>query len=294
MIELTRKIERIPEKIKFGLLGAPLIKSFAEHRYRRRLESFAGSIPPISEARSQIVDALNDRGVFSSSLQQFTVCPSRSLRKPVDQLMADLQVDIGDRRQSIVISQDHIIKYPEIYLWGIDESMLDIAENYLGLPVLYQRVDVRRDFAHTDTPFHNTQWHLDTADRRIIKLIIYLNDVSAGGGPFEYIPKDRSGTICQALNYRSGFVSDEAMQSLVPTKDWRLCTGSLDTIVMASTADTFHRIRAPVDADRLSITYSYTSRQPVRTFGKVHVSPQDVLAISKHLTERQIQCISPD
>jgi len=44
-------------------------------------------------------------------------------------------------------------------------------------------------------------------DRRMLKIIIYLNDVNLHGGLFEYIPKHLTSLTSQRFNYSSGFVS---------------------------------------------------------------------------------------
>jgi len=62
------------------------------------------------------------------------------------------------------------------------------------------------------------QWHLDVEDR-MLKIIIYLNDVNLHGGPFEYIPKYSSSLLSQSLNYSSGLLSDEVMKTVVPISD---------------------------------------------------------------------------
>ena len=86
-------------------------------------------------------------------------------------------------------------------------------------------------------------WHLDREDRRMLKIIIYLNDVSEEGGPFQYIPKSLTSTISSdrliVLYY--GYIDDKTMEQVVPQSKWKSCLGSAGTVVIADTASNFHR-----------------------------------------------------
>ncbi|NJP22459.1 MAG: hypothetical protein HC763_29460 [Hydrococcus sp. CRU_1_1] len=103
--------------------------------------------------------------------------------------------------------------HTEILLWGLGERLLDIVENYIGLPLLFHGVDLRRDAA--DAPLTDARyWHRDIDDERMIKVIIYLNNVGQTGGPYEYIPRSFSEHLNTALDYKSGFIADEAIAKL--------------------------------------------------------------------------------
>ena len=51
--------------------------------------------------------------------------------------------------------------------------------------------------------------HHDTEDRRVLKLLVWLNDVDLDGGPFEYIERSRTPAAVRALRYVTGYLSDE-------------------------------------------------------------------------------------
>jgi hypothetical protein len=294
LTRFSKKIRRVPGKIKLILLGFPIIKSIDQLRYKRRLAAFVEATPHISASAADVVTSVNREGAFLTAIENLPCCHNSSLLTSVDRLLPELQKDNCGKENSVRISHEHIIKFPDIYLWGLDEKLLDIAENCLGLPAFYHRVEVRRDLVNQGNPTPASQWHRDPADYRIFKLIVYLNDVSAGDGPFEFIARTKTAAASRALKYHSGYVSDAVMESLVPREHWQPCTGARGSVVVGDTASVFHRIQAPVNSHRLSITFTYTSRKPVRVYDEISLPAQDIANLGRYLTERQKQCLFLD
>ena len=75
---------------------------------------------------------------------------------------------------------------PSIVLWGLEERLLDLAEVYFGLPPALTTVHLRKDVG-TGEQVGTRYWHLDTEDEKVLRLIVYLSDVTIHDGPFEYI-----------------------------------------------------------------------------------------------------------
>src|SRR6185295_11795761 len=117
------------------------------------------------------------------------------------------------------LSSKRMQEFPEIYLWGLNERLLSLVENYIGLPIRYHGVDVRREICD-GRPNDVRQWHIDAEDHRMFRVIIYLNDVAADGGPFEYIRRELTVGAVQKLGYGSGFVTDRDMARVVPRAEW--------------------------------------------------------------------------
>ena len=80
------------------------------------------------------------------------------------------------------------------------------------------------------------RWHLDWEDRRIIKIIIYLNDVNVGGGPYEYISRNITPEAIKKLNYYNlGYLSDAEMAAAVPKSLWTSCLAKKGSVVISYT-----------------------------------------------------------
>ncbi|BAZ44958.1 hypothetical protein NIES4102_19750 [Chondrocystis sp. NIES-4102] len=94
-------------------------------------------------------------------------------------------------------------------MWALESRLLNIVENYIGLPILYQYFALRRSIADGQY-MGRRSWHLDMEDRRTIKIIIYLNDVNSEGGPYQYIPRKITKSAIKQLNYYNlGYISEE-------------------------------------------------------------------------------------
>lgn|GEM_PF-5592249 len=162
-------------------------------------------------------------------------------------------------------------------------------ENYLGLPTLFNGIELRRDIA--DAALTDARhWHLDIDDDRMIKIIIYLNNVGENGGPFEYIPRFLTEKVINSLGYTSGFVSDAAIAEIVPSKQWKICTAKAGNIVITDPCNVFHRAK-PAKRNRYSMTFGYTSIIPKITLNEFKLTSKEWQRITPNLSQRQIDCL---
>jgi hypothetical protein len=135
-------------------------------------------------------------------------------------------------------------------------------------------------------------WHRDDEDFRITKIIVYLNDVDAEGGPFEYIPKYHTPDI-RLLRFTAGRVLDEHMRQVVPESKWKSCQGPAGTVLFADPCNFFHRGKIPTKQDRFTLFYGYNSRNPFKPeYCQPLFSKQAFLRRVPSLTDYQKSCIS--
>jgi hypothetical protein len=186
-----------------------------------------------------------------------------------------------------------LMQFPEVYLWGVNERLLNLVENYIGLPIRYHGVDLRREVAD-GKPNDVRQWHIDAEDHRMFKVILYLNDVEEGGGPFEYVPREQTLQAAKALHYGSGFVADDALARVLPRVEWKQAIAKAFSAVFADTCRVFHRAQAPTKRDRYSITYSWTSTTPVKAYPSMPIPPETYRFVSGRINERQRAVIPPN
>ncbi|MEL6579980.1 MAG: hypothetical protein AAFQ14_09515 [Cyanobacteria bacterium J06621_12] len=183
-------------------------------------------------------------------------------------------------------------EFSEIVLWALEPKLLNIVENYIGLPILYQGFAVRRSLA--DGQYSGVRrWHMDWEDRRIIKIIVYLNDVVAGGGPYEYIRRSTTEKAIAALNYYNlGYLSDPEMQEAVSPIDWTACLGKQGSVIITDTSSVFHRAQPPTAKERFSITFCYTSANPQVIWRSRKMSRQEWEQLDSQLDQRQVRCLT--
>lgn len=130
------------------------------------------------------------------------------------------------------------------------------------MPVAYRGLTVRRDIfggAKADT----RMWHRDNEDNRIVKFIVDLNDIRDDGGPFEFIPAERTPASWRVPIVDSSRVTDEVMARLVPRSAWRPCVGPRGAAVFVDTCRVFHRGRIAERVDRRTLFYCYNSQRPL-------------------------------
>jgi hypothetical protein len=174
------------------------------------------------------------------------------------------------------LSAARLCAAPELFGWGATARLFDLVEGYLGVPVAYHGVHLRRDRAVT-TASKSQHWHLDMEDRHVVKIIVYLTEVSDGDGAFEYIPRRESTELARALGSMFKLRGDKRMATLVPQECWRTVLGPAGTVVIADTAQLFHRGRHPAEQDRLALFYDYTSRRPLHPFYCKATLPEPLL-----------------
>lgn len=285
---LTGKtLQKSRNKIKRELSRLPLIAELNERVYQKRLNIHLSHLPPMTQYEKSIVDTMNSRGVFSTHVSNLALPDTNLAMEAAQRLLAHPQ-NQDHSEDKVSISAKILNREPELLLWGANETLLNIVENYIGLPIYYLGVEVRQEFANGKSTGVR-QWHIDTEDHRMLKIIIYLNDVDINGGPFEYISKELTSVAQHQLRYTSGLVSDEMMANVIPEASWISCTGHQGTVNFVDPCTIFHRAKPPAKKDRLSITYHYTSQYPME-FRNINIFSKQPF-IRQRLNERQIKCL---
>jgi len=83
---------------------------------------------------------------------------------------------------------------------GINARLLDLANAYLEMWAKLEYVDLwYTPPAGADERRSSQRWHRDFNDRHLLKAFIYLVDVDAETGPFEYVPRSAPGGELDAL-----------------------------------------------------------------------------------------------
>lgn len=281
---------RVPNRLKREVLRLPPLRRLWDRAYDVELQQHASSLPRLTEQDAQLVDAIRHEGALIVDFESLGIPGTTRLLAAGRSLIPELLDYSLNGDSTASMPPERLIAHPVIYRFGLEERLLDIAESYIGLPPMYLGVEFKRERADRRA-IDVRQWHRDVEDRRMLKIILYLNDVSATGGPFQYVRKDASDRAVAALRYRSGYVSDEAMHTVVPRREWRTCTGNRGSAVLSDTCRIFHRATPPISQDRFSLTFSYSSRHPVQTYETVVFSAEQMRPILDGLSERQRSCV---
>lgn len=162
---------------------------------------------------------------------------------------------------TVVLGDKALTANPDLYVGGLVDASLKLAQAYLDEPPLYltPTIKLERADGHLTGSRH---WHRDVEDFGMLRLLIYLNDVGKDDGPLQLIGLAASEHIAQGLHYHSGYLPDALFAPYLTQAI--VCTGPTGTVVLFDGTRLFHRASPPVVEDRYSVTYSFSSRRPLR------------------------------
>lgn len=289
----TQKFYQVRNRILREIFKTPVFQVPSELAYKAALEKYVGNLPVLSPNDLTLVDILRCEGIVVTSLEALAIPSTPLVLNAQKKILPTIPRHLSSNKNEYVVhaSSAQIMEYPELFLWGLEERLLNIVENYIGLPVAYHGLYFRRDIAN-NIQVKSRLWHIDREDRRILKIIVYLHDVSDDNGPFQYIPKPLTSLLSRSLKYNYGYIRDKAVKSVIPTSDWKSCTGPSGTVIFVDTASIFHRGKVPVGSDRFTLFFDYTSQRPKHPFYcKSSLSKDELLLLATRLSKRQRECI---
>lgn len=253
----------------------------SEISYMVALRQHAKKLPALTAQDRLIVDTCRKEGAFVTSLEVLGLTSS-SMLEEAEKLLVAMQADLASRTDVTTWGTCENPAYPQIFTvtdlpvfsqWAQNQRLLNIIENYVGLPVAFQGVHLRRDFAN-ERPVTTELWHKDLEDRRVIKLFVYLSDVAAAAGPYEYIPRSKV-TPAIARQIKASFakrvtvnpydmgITDDEMAAIIPRSDWRACEGAAGTVLLSDPVAVFHHGKSRTQG-RSALFFVYTAQDPLR------------------------------
>ena len=285
----TQVLNKFEGRLKREFLQIPIVSNLAKKYYNKKLSDYKSQLPVLNTKEQKIVDTLRQEGTFVTTLDQLSIPNTTEAVNVATNLLLKSSEFYGDLNSQAI--PGYILRnYPEILLWGLDNRLLDIIENYIGLPIFYLGAEVKRELPNGKC-VGVRKWHLDTEDYRMVKIIIYLNDVDEQGGPFQYIPRNKSDITVKDLGYKFGLISEELMNKYIPRQDWISCVGEQYIATIVDTACVFHRAKPPINKERHSITFHYTSQYPIHLRSKDLSISTSVKHIYTNLSKRQLKCL---
>jgi hypothetical protein len=270
------------------------VKQLLAARYDNALTRHRPSLPDVSGITADIVAGLRKDGVYVTSLRALGVSGSAEMLGAGKQLAKEFAETAWEMTRNGVaftaVPPEAIAARPQIFNWGLDDRLLDIAEAYIGLPVAYDGLNLIYTVADGQ-PTATRQWHRDREDRRMLKVAVYCNDVREGGGPFQLLSRlDRNQGDQRGYHYPP-YTDADLARIFGPDYEREIitCMGRAGTVVIADTATYFHRGEPPVAKDRGAIFYSYFARPPRHPFfcERSGLTREQIAALSEGLPPRQ-------
>ncbi|MDZ7961416.1 MAG: phytanoyl-CoA dioxygenase [Aulosira sp. DedQUE10] len=236
-----------------------------ELSYRVKKWRYLHNLPAIKEQDRIIVESLQRDGIYITSLAELGLTSTTQMLNAAYSLLPSIGTpnysDSSHNPPAIYIVTD----LPEIFDWGGEQRLQNIIENYIGLPIAYHGVHLRKDFANKGQ-FETLLWHRDIEDRRVLKIIVYLNDVEEKHGPFEYVPL--SLTSMYRLNFyrikskiKNSGINDETLNQIIPKSAWKSCKGAAGIVIFADTRRLLHHGSFRTE-ERSTLFFVYTANPP--------------------------------
>lgn len=284
----------LPARTALRVTNTRPLRRLLAARYAAAQERFRHRSTPPCGTDAIIVAALERDGVYVTSLAALMLPGSDPMLRTA-RVMAEEFAEEAHRRVRAgsdfnVVPATTVVSRPEVFVWGLDDRLLDIAEAYLGLSVAYDGVSINYTVAD-GREVSTRKWHRDWEDRRMLKIAVYLNDVDAVGGPFQMIARSTSNQ-CDAEGYRYMLASDAELTTLLGT-DFAdaivSCEGPAGTVVFTDTARFFHRGQPTATVDRKAVFYSYFASPPRHPFlcERSGLSRRDIARLAFGLPTRQ-------
>ncbi|MFK8184890.1 MAG: hypothetical protein AB8B99_16080 [Phormidesmis sp.] len=242
-----------------------------------------------------LVSKLHEEGVMMTSIDAFDAATASVFLTQAAQLQDSLvrPTDVNKYgRPYLLATPSQVTQYPEMFLFGLNERLLKIAENYLGLPVAYHGMYFHRDFANV-APTKSKLWHLDMEDYRTLKVVIYLNDITNDTyGPLQYISKQMTKLVVNKTGHQYGYINDALMRKHLSGMEWKSCLGPSGTMIFMDTATLLHRGKVPSATDRFAVFFDYTSQYPKRPYYCKSSLPNSTLkAMAEKVSNAQKNCL---
>ena len=229
---------------------------------RSRLEAGRNAIT------DEVIASLHTEGVHVTTVERLLGTAAPACRDAMAEAVALLRTAGADdgvtwhpRGASTDLAPGELLaRLPALFLFGLHSTMLSIAEQYLRVPVAYHGAVLRHSRVD-GRQVGPRLWHRDSEDRRVLRSVVYLNDVHDDGGPFEYVPRRIQAADAKALS-DVGQCTDARMAALVAPALWKRCVGPAGTVVLADTAHVFHHESLQRGAERSVVMMGHASRRP--------------------------------
>ncbi|MBD2384128.1 2OG-Fe(II) oxygenase [Cylindrospermum sp. FACHB-282] len=286
-------LQKTQNKILKKIYTIPFLEYQSEIAYQIAAAKHTLNLPVISSTDLDLVERIRQSGVVITSLEELGISSTPQLLQAAKKLMSEIAETVAMSKNEFAIhaSSQQIMKYPAVFLWGLEQRLLNIVENFLGLPAAYHGAYFRRDIANK-VEKGSRLWHLDKEARKVIKIIVYLHDTSENQGPFQYLPQSLTSKIARSLKYTSGYILDKTMQEIISPANYKSCIGSAGTVIFAATSNIFHRGSIPIASDRFAVFFDYTPRLKNYSFyGSSSLPHTDLLLLAKNLSEKQKRSI---
>jgi hypothetical protein len=239
--------------------------------------------PPLGDLQQQILDSLRREGIATADVRELfgeeLWAEARADVTPFVAEQTETRASLADKPENKdeFIVRRYMRQKPRVPFtlaspWlriGSSETMLGIVNAYRGLQTRLFYLDnwFTPPYAAADERIASQRWHRDPEEEHVVKVFLYLSDVTEDAGPFEYVrgsaPGGRYGHLWPWGEGKAK-PTDEEMASAVSAEDVVTMTCSAGTMVFCDTSG-FHRGGFAKSKPRVLAIWSYVSPSAEKT-----------------------------
>jgi hypothetical protein len=234
---------------------------------------------PLTDLQSVLLDSLRYHGIAIATVEDLGAQDAfEELEKAVWVLETSLSSTINQTHEQAdpsgfktsllaLLGPRPVLDPQDIFVrFGLQPVILNLVNAYLGMYVRLRAFNVWHNFPSSLPPRNPQLWHRDPEDRDLVKLFVYLTDVTDGPGPLTYALGTHSlGSIqsrpraSRAEGTGALRSTDEQTSVVVPKARWLTTMGPKGTVVLADTRG-YHKTGLTRDRDRILYTCMFTSQ----------------------------------
>jgi len=245
--------------------------------------------PALSAEQSRIVKDLERDGISITSLRSIGLDQAllerlagaaERLSKNRDVIVEGADPSNSDFRKNFwfkLLGHETIVAdKPDVFAEvSLTPALIDMVNTHIGCYSWLMDYNLWLNLATQEAPKSSQMWHRDHVIfgkggtyspkiRRIIKVFIYLSDVTAENGALSYLPGSHEGGPLDGLEPPKAIVedtlaarvSDSVMADHVSRTKWKTAEGTVGTVVLFD-ASGFHKGGHVTDGERLVFKAEY-------------------------------------
>jgi len=236
---------------------------------RRERYSFELTTEAIESGKTTKDRGYNKVENFFSDAQKATLLESKEwINKLVNE-----NKHIKKRDQNMAFINQPILNIPNLYKIMFDEKIIDIVTAYFDCVPALTSVAVRKSFTSDAAPVNNQLFHRDYNSLvKLLKIVIYLNDVDINGGPFTYIEDSHKKIFNNWWHYH--YIQDEVMKTIYGEDKIKHLTANFGDLLMADTRG-FHKGLKPKTSERYAMHMCFLIHPELTGPGHQQETPPD-------------------
>jgi ectoine hydroxylase-related dioxygenase (phytanoyl-CoA dioxygenase family) len=245
---------------------------------RKSRALYEGEHPSLDETQSKILADVEARGFSVVAFQDLFADPAHwgELEAMRDRFVSETEADLakGGEHVRVRAGKEFVVRMHSYGVeLGLDDPwfravasrrVLDIANAYLEMWSKLEYVDVWYSVPQpADAERISSQrWHRDYNDKHLLKVFLYLVDVDADMGPFQYVPDSQpGGKYADAWPWKplgQNYPTEEELEAAIPSSSIEAFTAPKGTLIFCNTAG-FHRGGFSTTDPRVLATATYSS-----------------------------------